>query len=229
MKNFKKLIVLLLLFCFMGCATQQIGSRYREDSEETIELNLSLYTGPKKIIYVFDIKNKSEFDDPQIGRGLAKMLTTALVESNRFRVVERTPEIIENILQEQKLSLTGVIDSQTAVSVGKLLGAHAVVIGEVSEFGIRKTGVYTGLTGSRTIKTRLVVDARMVDVETGEILAAKSGIGISTTKSSGFGAVLSFEYGTEGFDETSIGIAARKAVYRIVEKFALTVEQILQK
>lgn len=226
MKKNVTFTVLILVFC-IGCATQRTAMRYDEDAEETIELNLPPYTGSREIIYVFDLKNKSVFDDPQIGRGLAKMMTTALVESRRFKVVERTPEVIQNILQEQKLSLTGVVDSQTAVSVGKLLGAHAVVIGEVSEFGIRKTGTYTGLTGTRKIKTRLVVDARMVDVETGEIIAAKTGIGISTTKSSGFGAVLSFEYGTEGFDETSIGIAARKAVYKIVEQFALSVEQIM--
>lgn len=177
---------------------------------------------PTKTLRTLD--NNAEFDDPRIERGIAKMLTTAMVESMRFKVVERSPEVIESILKEQTLSLSGVVDSRTAVNVGKLLGAEAVIIGEVSEFGIRKTGTYTGFSGSKKITTRLVVDARMVDVETGEIIAAKTGIGTATTRSKGMGAVMSFEYGTEGFDETTIGIAARKAVYKIVEKFSLTIK-----
>lgn len=221
--KYLKIIIVSFLFCFTGCMTQRTAIQ-PEEVEEDIELNLPPYSGPKKIIYVFDLKNKAEFDDPRIERGIAKMLTTALVESNRFKVVERSPEVIESILKEQTLSISGIVDSRTAVKVGKLLGAQAVIIGEVSEFGIRKTGTYTGFSGSKKITTRLVVDARMVDVETGEIIAAKTGIGTATTRSKGMGAVLSFEYGTEGFDETTIGIAARKAVYKIVEKFSLAIK-----
>ena len=216
------LVMLTLLFA--GCASTQSAKNAAADTEENISLNLPPFSGTPQIVYVFDLKNSSDFDDPRIGRGMAKMLTSALVESGRFKVVERSPEVIESILKEQKLSLSGVIDSNTAVSVGKLLGAQSVVIGEVSDFGIRKTGSYTGLTGSRSITTRMVVDARIVDVETGQITSVQTGVGTSTTNSSGVGAVLSFEYGTEGFDETTIGIAARKAVYKIVEKFALAMK-----
>jgi len=218
----KKTILLLsgVILLLTGCVTVQTTTTTESATEEVPQLNLPPYNGPRKIVYVFDLKNKSEFDDPKIGRGIAKMMTTAMVDSNRFKVVERSPEMIKNILEEQKFGLSGIVDEQTAARVGKLLGAQAVVVGEVSEFGIRKTGVYTGLTGSRNITTRIVIDAKMVNVETGEIISAATGIGTCTTSSSGTGAVLSFEYGTEGFDETTIGIATRKAVYQLVEKMA---------
>ncbi|MEW6557914.1 MAG: CsgG/HfaB family protein [Elusimicrobiota bacterium] len=223
----QKLVFFLLciIVSLTGCVTVQTTTT-ESATEDVLELNLPHYNGPRKIIYVFDLKNSSEFDDPKIGRGMAKMLTTALVDSKRFKVVERSPEMIKSILEEQRFSQSAVVDEQTAARIGKLLGAQAVVVGEVSEFGIRKTGVYTGFTGSRNITTRIVIDAKMVSVETGEIISAATGIGTCTTSSSGTGAVLSFEYGTEGFDETSIGIATRKAIYQLVEKIAMEVERL---
>jgi hypothetical protein len=42
----------------------------------------------------------------------------------------------------------------------------------------------------------------MIDTETSEIVAAKTGIGESSTETEG--AILTFEFGTEGFNETII-------------------------
>ena len=213
-----------LLFCVMlvllvGCATV---SHPPAESADDLTLNLPPYSGEKISIAVMDLQNQSEFDDPRIGRGISKMLITALVNSDRFTVVERNPEALQQILNEQKLGLSGIVNAATAAKVGQLLGVKGVVIGEVSEFGIRKTSAFVGIGGSKRITTRVVIDARLVDVETGRILLASTGIGTSSTKTSG--VALSFEFGTAGFDETTIGIATRKAVNQIVKKFAAMVD-----
>jgi curli biogenesis system outer membrane secretion channel CsgG len=212
----KNLLLLCFLILVISCATTPQSETPADEND--LFLNLPPYSGERYTIAVLDLSNQTEFDDPRIGRGISNMLVTALVNSDRFTVVERNPEVIRNLLEEQSLGLSGVVDPMTAARVGRILGARGVVIGEVSEFGIRKTGAYVGLGGKKTITTRVVIDARMVDVETGRILMAAPGIGQSSTQTSG--VALTFEFGTAGFDETTIGMATRKAVNQVVRKFA---------
>ncbi len=60
--------------------------------------------------------------------------TTALTEvSDPFlKVVDR--ENMDRILEEQRLGLSGVVDEQTAVKVGNLMGAQAVLMGTVIDY-----------------------------------------------------------------------------------------------
>lgn len=59
---------------------------------------------------------------------------TALTSTNDpfLKVVDR--ENIERILEEQRLGLSGVVDEQTAVRVGNLMGAQAVLMGTVVDY-----------------------------------------------------------------------------------------------
>src|SRR5678815_3163622 len=84
-------------------------------------------------------------------KGLAQMLISDLSAADVIRVVER--ERLEAVLAEQKLASSGKIDAKTAARVGKLLGAKYLVLG--SYFDVMKS---------------LRVDARLVDVETGQIV-----------------------------------------------------------
>jgi curli biogenesis system outer membrane secretion channel CsgG len=210
------------LLIFLSCAVLSCASgptTSHPDNEAGLLPELLPYSGEKMIVAVLDLQNQSEFEDPRIGRGVAKMLITALVNSNRFIVVERNEEALQKLLQEQSLGLSGLVDAATAARVGKLLGAKGIIIGEISEFGIRKTSAFIGLGGSKSITTRVVIDARMVDVESSQIIMAASGVGQSETSTSGI--ALTFEFGTQGFDETCIGISTRKAVNSIASKFSV--------
>ncbi len=93
-------------------------------------------------------------DDPELDelrKGLASMLISDLSELDGLQVVERAR--LQDVLEEQKLSNSKKFDASTAAKVGKLLGAERILIGS-----------YFELMG------KLRVDARTVDVETGEIL-----------------------------------------------------------
>ena len=59
---------------------------------------------------------------------------SALTESTDpfLKVVDR--ENLERILEEQRLGLSGVVDEQTAVRVGNLMGAQAVLMGSVADY-----------------------------------------------------------------------------------------------
>ena len=60
------------------------------------------------------------------------------------------------MLKEQKLQTSGVVDEKTAVNVGKIAGADAIVIGDVTIVG--------GFAK---------VTARVIDTETSETIVAK--------------------------------------------------------
>lgn len=65
---------------------------------------------------------------------LQALAISALTGTNDpfLRVVDR--ENMDRILQEQRLSLSGVVDEQTAVRAGNLLGAQAILVGEVVDY-----------------------------------------------------------------------------------------------
>jgi curli biogenesis system outer membrane secretion channel CsgG len=82
-------------------------------------------------------------------------VTPALVNTRRFTVADRTD--IDAVLREQNFQLSGYVDDDSAVSIGKFLGAAVVVSGSLSGEGARR---------------RLVLKA--IGVLTAEILAMTS-------------------------------------------------------
>lgn len=83
--------------------------------------------------------------------GIADILISELSANPRIRVIER--EQLDKLVTEQNLGANGRVDRATAVRVGKLLGVHHMIFG--------------GYVTDR--RNRMRLDARAVDVETGEI------------------------------------------------------------
>ncbi|KQC12135.1 MAG: hypothetical protein APR54_10015 [Candidatus Cloacimonas sp. SDB] len=81
-------------------------------------------------------------------------MITQLVNLRRFRVIERGA--IEQVMKEQAFNLSGMVDENSAIEVGKIVGADVIVIGRINiEIGYGK------------------VNARGIDIETGETIVAK--------------------------------------------------------
>ena len=119
-----------------------------------------------------------------LARCAADNLTSELVKTGRFRMVER--QKLDKILQEQNLAESGRIDPSTAAKLGKILGVQLVVIGAVTEFNVNETGgnvpqigSWKGLggVGFRMITGKAALTARLVDTTTAEILGAYDGAG----------------------------------------------------
>ncbi len=104
----------------------------------------------KIAVFPFDTKGLSI----DIGNMILDKMITSLISIQRFEVMERAE--LEKILQEQQLSLSGVVDVSTAAKVGKGIGLDAIMIGSVSS---------TGGTVS--------LDARLIDTETASIITSK--------------------------------------------------------
>lgn len=179
----------------------------------------SLEAQLKKRVAVARFQDKSGSGWNNIGDGVADMLVTALVKSGKFVVLER--EEMEKIIQEQQFSNSAMVTPETATKVGKLLGVELLVIGSVSEFGTKQSSVGGNVPlfgGSLTTKkARAAVDIRLVNVTTGEILAAEKEEGeeSSTGVSVRYEAI---DFGNStAWDNTDIGKATRQAVDGCVE------------
>lgn len=92
-----------------------------------------------------------------LGAYIAETLTSSFFEVGYRDIVER--QMLDRAIQELKLTLTGIIDSESAKKIGKFLHADFVVGGSMTE-----------LTGE------VSVNCRMFAVETGEVVA------VATTK-----------------------------------------------
>jgi len=84
---------------------------------------------------VLEFENGSELARQQnLGSAFSEILTNYLSENtNVFDVYERRQ--IDNVLREQELALSDLADQDEVIEIGKLTGAHLLVLGSVLQVG----------------------------------------------------------------------------------------------
>lgn len=211
--------------------------------DETPAPTLAAYTGPKKRLAVMDMEVKisavtnvqpttgggytqttSVYIPPptDFGQGLTEMLTTALINSNRFIVLER--KALSDIQSEQMLAQSGATDPSSSAEIGKLLGAQAMIRGAVTEYTYNSSstggsasilkGVGVGISKSEAL---VVLDIRIYDVNTGQILDSVKADG--TAKSSAVALDIDkddFRMSSDRFKQSPLGEATRQAIEKAV-------------
>lgn len=127
-----------------------------------------------------------------IGKGIADLMVEKLVKSGTYRVIER--KSIQKIMAEQNFSNSDRVDPNSAAKIGRLLGVDAIIMGSITQFGrddkttnvggdviggrLSRYGI--GGFGRKNSKAVVGLTARMVSVDTGEILGVANGKGEST-------------------------------------------------
>lgn len=81
-------------------------------------------------------------------------LTTHLAEAGKLEIIERNR--LDAVLSEMKLEKTGVIDEKTTHEIGRVLGVAALVTGTLNDLP----------------EGRAEVNARLIEAQTGKVLAA---------------------------------------------------------
>ena len=173
----------------------------------------------KKRVAVARFQDRSGAGYANIGDGVADMLATALVKTGTFMVLER--QEMEKVAYEQQFSNSSMVTPETAAQLGKILGAELLIIGSVTEFGTKESNVGGGISvfgaGLKTKTARAAVDVRLVNVVTGEIIAAETMEG----EESSTGVAVRYEdidfSNYNSWDNTDIGIACRQAIDGCVE------------
>lgn len=163
----------------------------------------------------------------ELGQGVADELVTALLGTERFRIIER--EIVDKVLEEQNLGRDGVIDPQTAAKIGKILGVQYLVIGRITDFSTKEDDDilanpnHNNPMGMRITKStsRVSIDARMVDATTAEILTSVTGTGKKATVNLGLitkeGGI---SFGDKNFEKSDLGKAFRQAANSTARQLA---------
>jgi curli biogenesis system outer membrane secretion channel CsgG len=170
-------------------------------------------------------KFAQKYGEWDIGGGLAAQLTTALIESGHFIVVERAA--LGDVLREQEMALEKVVSKETAAKVGQVFGAQLLVKGAVTEFeqeaeggglklGIGLPGLGLG-GGFSTVNAQVGIDLRLIDTTTGQVTrsvraegkASKSGVAATID-------VRQVSLGGDAFKATPLGLATREAIQRAV-------------
>ena len=121
--------------------------------------------------------------------GLPDAVAGALLRTGRVRMLER--QRLEAMAAEQKLSLSGAIDTNTAVKLGQMLGAKEVVLGSVVSVSVREEGRSVNFATKTDRWAEVEVEARLVDVQTGELLASGRAFGkASSAEKHAFGGTI---------------------------------------
>jgi curli biogenesis system outer membrane secretion channel CsgG len=159
-----------------------------------------------------------------VGASLADVLVQELLKEGKYSIVER--QALDAVLKEQTFSNSSRADPKTAASIGRVLGADAIVIGSVTTFDLQESavgvgsGLLSGVTrgvvgGGKRVNTKALVamTARMVDTNTGEVLTAVSGNGDSAKSSvaASGGYAVGVDMTSASFQGSTLGEAVNRA------------------
>jgi hypothetical protein len=140
----------LLFTIFSKCSSMQAAIQYPDKSKR--ELGIT-----KIAVLTFEIddaKWDGEFTD-SVSLYIAKNLPVTVIER----------EQLSKVVNEQAFSKTGVIDTQTAVRIGKILGVDALVFGRGS--ALRKFDP----KGNSIPNLMDTVSLKIVHIESGQVVA----------------------------------------------------------
>jgi len=169
-----------------------------------------------------------------IGKGIADLLVTDLVKDGTYSIIER--KALDKIMAEQNFSNSNRADPTSAARLGKLLGVDAILVGSITQFGneTKKTnlgggggnwgGFGLGGFGHSNSKANVAITARIINIDTAEIMGVAEGAGQSARSSTsllggggnwhGFGGG-NADFGSSDFQNTIIGEATKAAVDKL--------------
>ena len=210
----------------ISCASAKVTS---SGGQDIASAQMESYNGPKARVAVADFEDKMSSSGQykgEYGRGMSDMLTTALFQSNRYIVLER--EKIEAILAEQNFGMSGRVKKETAAKIGEIEGADLMITAAITGFDPGAAGGGGGLGGllgeglgaiaGAFKKAHVAMDIRVIDTNTGRILAATSVAG-SATAFGGGGIFLggAMGGGLGGFSKTPMETAIRQMIGEAVK------------
>jgi len=130
--------------------------------------------------------NRMGYERP-VGEQAGEQFETLVIRSDRFNVIERLQ--LENLLKEQ--GLEGVVDPAELAKPGKIRGVDYLFLGAITNFRVKinKTSTGGGIfdrvirpiapldidTSKTVVETQVGVDVKLVNTQTGEIVAKDFG------------------------------------------------------
>lgn len=150
-----RLAVFTLAFAGFGWNANagQASSRLSALSDSLIKGYLAKLGEAKATLAIFPFNCEEKLEKWRVGFAISELMSNRFVADGTFTVLERGE--IGKLLNEQKLQASGAVDSDTAVRLGKLLGARLLLLGNVQK-----------------VDGRYQVNARLVDAETSAVMVS---------------------------------------------------------
>ncbi len=185
----------IALFSALAVLTAGCGTTTSETYSRDPMLEIGNYPPPpaglaKARAAVLEFQDKTEHEGRQqkpIGAQAGEELETLVMRSGRFSLVER--QQMSNLLREQRLE--GIVDPAELAKPGRIRGVDYVFLGTITNFRVKviKTKTAGGIfdmviprlapididTSKTVVETQVGVDIKLVNTNTGEIVAKDFG------------------------------------------------------
>jgi hypothetical protein len=111
--------------------------------------------------------------DKQMSLGFEDLLSSSMIKRARFATIERRN--LKAVLDEHKLSMSGLVDESTALKVGKILSADDMLLGSILE-RVNSLEIYARLVDTETAEVMAAVDIYGEDIDIGALRALGQGV-----------------------------------------------------
>ena len=158
-----------------------------------------------------------DINTDNVGFAVSDYIIQALLESGKFKVMDK--EHLSEVLEENNLDTTGIIPPSRAKKIGEILGVRYIIYGNVNDVNSDTFTLEVVSNGADVHTVKALIIARMMDVETGNIVTAARGEGQSKSSKVKVGTshVGYFTIGTKRVSQVSVHNAVKKAAYSMVD------------
>ena len=169
---------------------------------------------PKQTVEVGRFENAEVIGGDTTALGLQAMLTEALVKDQRFVVMEYAPPPNSGTLD------AGIVVFGTVTQFTPNAGGADIGIGNMGGGFLGKLG---GKVGANATVAKVVVNLRLIDTTTSQVIYSDSASGKASSKGvkAEIYTVPGMEFGTSAFLTTPLGKASQQAIGDAVEKIQL--------
>lgn len=159
-----------------------------------------------------------EINTANIGRAACEYVIEELVESKRFEVADR--DRMQESFQAEGLKTEGIIDPDTAQNIAGKLQVQYIIYGNVSDLTVSDVSTEVLANGVKVYTITAHIIARMMDIDTGNIIMASKGEGKSKSSFTKVGSPHTgyFMIGTKKVTQDSVHNAVQKAAYAAVDQ-----------
>lgn len=173
---------------------------------------------PRIAVVAFENNTTSVIWGDRLGEAAADELTTQLVKTGEFTVVERAR--FDAILAEQHAGVSGAIDPATAARVGKVLGVQAVVLGSITKFTVEQRSGGIGRLSASYTEAESMLDLRVVDTNTAEVLVVAEGGGKTRFGGAAYRDINLQQTFQQGAAQEALRPSVEKAIAALVQQKA---------
>ncbi len=217
----KLMFITILAFGIVGCSSSNNGtSNVRKDNKiESLrdydKEEVLVY--PKRKVAIAGFKNQTRFGSRRLGDELSNVITTELVKSNRFIVLER--EDLDKVMEE--INFSNTLGQGELASDRMFQDADYIITGAITKYSVNTVGNKGVISSSKRQKAEISFDMKVVDVRTGEVILSDQGEGVADIE---YGTTLGVGT-TGGYDEGLEQEAFRAAAIDVMDEIIKTVDK----